>query len=44
VPAQPGDYTAVFDIDVAGNARIGSRHVGARSIRIRVVGEPGGSS
>ena len=36
LPTAPGTYTAIFDIDVNQDARIGSRHVGARSERIEV--------
>jgi hypothetical protein len=36
VPALPGVYRAIFDIDAYQDARIGSRHVGARSVRVVV--------
>jgi hypothetical protein len=38
-PSTAGRYKAVFDIDVLQDARIGSRHVGARSLTFDV--EPG---
>jgi hypothetical protein len=36
-PDLPAHYRAVFDIDVFQDARIGSRHVGARTLDVTVV-------
>ena len=37
LPPKPGEYELAFDIDVFQDARIGSKYIGLREIRLRVI-------